>query len=147
MIFWLTLITSAQNCFDKKKYAWNNWKLSSNRQWTQWRCNTFQWMNIKQPLLIRPFWHAMHALIHYIWLSNSDVLFPRIDPKTGYDKSHRLKQRPLIGQPSLRMSVSLACPSGRIQGWCGRRSVSTKNRYNYMDKYVRVVSARFLTVQ
>ena len=47
-------------------------------------------------------------------------------PSQDYEKSHRLKRRPLIGQPSLRTTVSQACPSGRIQGWYGRRSVATE---------------------
>ena len=46
-------------------------------------------------------------------------------PSRDYDKSHRLKQRSLIGQPSLRTAVSQACPSGRIQGWYCHRPVAT----------------------
>ena len=58
-------------------------------------------------------------------------------PRGNYEKSHRLKQRWLIGQPSLRTAMSQACPSDRFQGWYGRRSVATNGETCNQEHWAR----------
>ena len=89
--------------------------------------------HFKQPLLFmsfpQKFWLDLNILtrcIHtryvcqFYFITNGcqNSMFCNIAsiPRWNYEKPHRLKQRSLIGQLSLRTSVSQACPSGRIQG-------------------------------
>ena len=74
------------------------------------------------------------------WMLCSLALIPR----RVYDKSHRLKQRSLVGQPSLRMAVSQACPSGRIQGWYGRPSGTiTLGKRCYFRVKINWINSRY----
>ena len=142
--------------FDMKiSYRLNNWKLSSNRQRTQWRCNKFQLTNIFAAPWTTIVVRVILAKVYLCWVDHLNTLhthtlcmfyfitdgyqnsiFCNIAsiPSRDYEKSHRLKQRELIGQPSLRTAVSQACPSGRIHGWYDRRLVAT---YNYSSHWVQ----------
>ena len=144
---WLLLLTSLQRLFDMKlNYGLNNWKLSTNRQRTQWRCNKFQstnvfvtsWATIVVQVILAKvylcgFEHLnmlhIHTLCMFYFITDryQNSIFCNIAsiPSGDYEKSHRLKQRSLIREPSLQTAVSQACPSGRIQGWYGRRPVAT----------------------
>ena len=101
----------------------------------------FSWRP-EQPLLLRSFLQKVylcgfdnlnmlhtHTLYMFYFITDGyqNSIFCNIASiqSRDYDKSHRLKQRSLIGQPSLRTAVSQACPSGRIQGWYCRRPVAT----------------------
>ena len=150
MILRLPLITTVQKLFDTKiNYGFNNRKLSLNRQRTQWRCNKFQstnifvasWATIVVHVILAKVYlcgfdrfNTLHTptlcMFYFITDGYQNSIFSNIAsiPSWDYEKSHRLKQRLLIGQPSLQTAVSQACPSGRILGWYGRRSVATKGR-------------------
>ena len=147
MILWLSLITSVQRLFAMKiNYGLNNWKLSSNRQRTQWRCNKFQstnifmasWATIVVWVILAKVYlcgfdhlNTLHThtlcMFYFITDGYQNTIFCNIAsiPSRVYEKSHRLKRWSLIGQPSIRTAVSQACPCDRIQGWYGRRSVAT----------------------
>ena len=148
MILWLTLIISAQRFFQiKNNYEWNNWKLPSNRQWTQWRCNTFQSTNIFLGFFLSNVVRVIHAkvclyrfeclnmpqphtlcMFYFITYGYQISMFCSLAsiPWRDYEKSHQLKQWLFIGQPSLWTAVSQACPSGQIQGWyCSQSSLYT----------------------
>ena len=78
------------------------------------------------------FEHLNKLHIHTLWIyfltdyyQNSMFCSLASIPSRDYEKSHRLKQRSLIEQPSLRTAVNQACPPGRIQGWYSGRSVAT----------------------
>ena len=76
------------------------------------------------------FWHAaysrtMHVLFHYRLLIKFNVLFTRFDPETGLWKFAPVKTTVAHRTASLRTVASQACPSSRIRGWYGRRSVAT----------------------
>ena len=143
MILWLSLITSVERPYDMKiNYRLNNWKLSSNRSRTQWRCNKFQSTNIfvatwativVQVILAKVYLCGFdhlntlhtHSMFYFITYGYQNS----ISCSRDYEKSHLLKQRPLIGQPSLGTAVSQACPSDRIQDWHGRWSITTVIRW------------------
>ena len=151
MILWLSLITSARRLFEMKiNYGLNNWKLSSNRQRTQWRCNKFQSTNIFVASWATVVVWVILAKVYLCWVDHLNTLhthrlcmfyfitdgyqnsiFCNIAsiPSQDYEKSHLVKQRSLMGQPSLQTAVSQACPFGRNQGGYGRWLVATENNY------------------
>ena len=122
----------------------NNWKLSSNRHWTRWYCNTFKFMYNFLHVLSNHFC-ASHSCKKYLCgFEHRNTLHTRMlcmfyfitdcyqnlmyywfasIPRRDHEKSHLLKQLLLTSQPSLRTAVSQAWPSGRIQGLYGRQSV------------------------
>ena len=108
---------------------------------TNFNRRIFSWRP-EQPLLFRSFLQKFicvdltiltrlhtHTLCMFYFITdgyqNSIFCNTALIPSRDYEKSHQLKQRSVKGQPSLRTAVSQACPSGRIQGWYGRRSVAT----------------------
>ena len=145
MILWLSLITSVETLFDMKfNYGLNNWKLSSNRSRTQWRCNKLQSTNIfvaswativVQVILAKVYLcgfdhiNTLHTHTLSMFYFITDGYQNSIFCSRDYEISRRLKQRPLIGQPSFRTAVYQACPSGRIQDWHGRWSIATVIRW------------------
>ena len=150
MILWLSPITYVQRLLDMKiNYGLNNWKLSSNRQRTQWRCNKFEstnifvasWATIILKVILAKVYlcgfdnlNMLHThtlcMFYFITDGYQKSIFCNIVsiPSQDYEKSHWLKQWSLIAQPSLWMAVSQACPSGRIQGLDNCRSVATMVR-------------------
>ena len=105
----------------------NNWKLPSNRQRTQWRCNKFQSANIVvaswativvQVILAKVYLCGFdhlntlhtHTLCRFYFIingyQNSISCNIASIPSRDYEKYHRLKQRSPIGQSSLRTAIT-----------------------------------------
>ena len=68
-------------------------------------------------------------------------------PRRNYEKSYRLKQRSLIGQPSLRTAVSQACPSGRILSRVGVATQDWLLSHDRSSAVPRLAAAHWTTHQ